>query len=102
LEYVWGALAGLVYGGAVGTLKYIFLWRKLLAEDGQTEITDKMLYTRMFISYFVNAATLLLVFFVRNWIPFDFTAAAIATAVALSLSGKFYSIQKVAGKMQNG
>ena len=96
MEYFLGALAGVIYGGVVGALKYILLWRKLLSPKDESKISDKAVYVRMFISYAVNFATLLAVFFARNIIPFDFAAAAIGTAVALSLSGKFYSIHKVA------
>jgi hypothetical protein len=95
LEYVVGAFAGILYGGLVGVCKYFFLWRGVLSAKDDATITMKSMYLRMFISYAVNIITLLLTYVVRNIIPFDFVAFAIATALALSLAGKIFSLQKV-------
>lgn len=95
MEYVVGALAGILYGGLVGVCKYFFLWRGILSAKDDDTITMKKMYLRMFISYAVNIVTLFATYFVRNLIPFDFVAFAIATALALSLAGKAFSLQKV-------
>lgn len=95
LEYVWGAAAGLVYGGCVGFLKYIFLWRKLLNPKDNTPIKSTAIYGRMFISYFINLAALLAVYLLRDIMPFEFVSTAIGAAVGLSISGKIFSIQKI-------
>lgn len=95
MEYLVGALAGILLGGTVGVCKYFFLWRGILSNKEDDTITMKKMYLRMFISYIVNIITLLITYFLRNIIPFDFVAFAIATAASLSIAGKFFSLQKV-------
>jgi hypothetical protein len=95
LEYVVGALAGILYGGLVGLCKYFFIWRPILSPKKDETVTMKKMYLGMFISYAVNVITLLITYFLRDIIPFDFVAFAIATAVALSVAGKAFSIHKV-------
>ena len=95
MEYVVGAFAGIVYGGLVGVCKYFFLWRGIFLPRGDSPITMKRMYLCMFLSYTINIITLLVAYFIRNIIPFDFVAFAIATAVALSAAGKVFSLQKV-------
>ena len=95
MEYIWGALAGALYGGIVGLLKYLILWRGIFHPKDESKVTTKAVYTRMMISYVINVVTLVAVYFVRNIIPFDFVAFAVATAVGLSVSGKAFSIRKV-------
>jgi len=98
LEYILGALAGIIYGGLVGFFKYFFLWKKLLRNDDT--VTMKTVSVRLMASYAVNFITLIITYFVRNMIPFDFMAFAIATALALSLAGKVFSVQKVLQKTE--
>ncbi|MCR5482219.1 MAG: hypothetical protein K6F52_05430 [Clostridia bacterium] len=95
MSYVWAVLAGIIYGGGVGFLKYLLLWRRVFHPKEGTTVTSKAVVSRMIISFIVNAATLVAVYLVRNIIPFDFVAFAIATAIALSLAGKAFSIHKV-------
>lgn len=98
MEYLVGALVGILYGGLVGVCKYFFIWRSFLNSDssGKDDTPSlKNMYIRMFISYTVNIITLLITYFIRDLIPFDFAALAIATAIALSITGKVFSIQKV-------
>lgn len=99
LEYILGATVGIIYGGLVGFLKYFFLWRRIVKEDDET-ITMKMVYIRMIISYTSNFITLIITYFVRDIVPFDFVALAVGTAVSLSLSGKVFSIQKALQKTE--
>ncbi|MPN06697.1 hypothetical protein SDC9_153953 [bioreactor metagenome] len=94
MEYVLGALVGIIYGGLVGLFKYFFLWRKLVKESDNT-IKIKTVTIRMVISYVVNVITLTVAYLVRNIIPFDFVAFVIATAFALVLAGKLFSVQKL-------
>lgn len=94
MEYVLGALVGIIYGGLVGLFKYFFLWRKLVKESDNT-VKIKTVTIRMVISYVVNVITLTVAYLVRNIIPFDFVAFVIATAFALVLAGKLFSVQKL-------
>ena len=84
--YAAGALAGLVYGFLVGFIKYVCLWKSTIKSD--KKITSGNLYARMVISWIANFAALLLVFLLRNLLPFSFAAVLLAAAVGLSLSGK--------------
>ncbi len=100
MEYVWAVVMGVLYGGFVGVCKYLFLWRKVIHPKDDWELTTKRMYTRMFLSMAINTATLLLVYFTRNILPVDFVTFAIATALALSLSGRAYSLHKIQSKTQ--
>lgn len=96
MQYVLGIIAGIVYGSIIGALKYFLLWRKILKnEDTGRAINMSGVTTRMFIGYAVNAATLISTLLIRSLESVDFAAFAIATAAALSLSGRAFSIQKV-------
>jgi small-conductance mechanosensitive channel len=99
LEYVLGTIAGIIYGGLVGFFKYFCLWRKLLKEGDDT-VTMKKMSVRLIVSYVINFVTLIITYFVRNVIPFDFVAFAVATALALSLAGRFFPIQKILQRTQ--
>ncbi|QHI72447.1 hypothetical protein [Aminipila terrae] len=99
MEYVIGAIVGILYGGLAGFLKYIFLWRKLVKETDNT-IKIGAVTTRLIISYVVNAIILLVTFLVRNMIPFDFIALVVATAFTLVLAGKLFSVQKILQKTE--
>lgn len=94
MEYVFGAVVGIIYGGIVGLFKYFFLWRKLVKESDNT-VKIKTVTTRMIMSYVINVVTLTIAYLVRNIISFDFIAFVIATAFALVLAGKLFSIQKL-------
>lgn len=98
MEYVIGAIAGAIFGGAVGAGKYFFLWRKLLNPkyEPKTNFTATTIYIKMGASYIINILTLLIVFLLRDVMPFDFVAAIIATAIVLSISSRVFSINKVA------
>ncbi len=94
LIYVYGLVAGLVYGGTVGFMKYIFLWRKFFVNpENQTNSTG--LFKRMIISYIINFIALVVVLLVKDRIPFEFMSTAIGTAIALSLSGRLFPLHKI-------
>lgn len=90
MTYVIGAIAGLVFGGIVGALKNRFIWGNYLLKenfDGEAGA----LYGRMLASNIANVVTLVIVFFLRNIVPFDGIAFLIGTAVALTLMNKVLS-----------
>lgn len=87
MTYVIGAIAGLVFGGIAGALKNRFIWGKyLIRDDAFNEAAG--LYGRMLASNIVNVVTLVIVFFLRNIVPFDGIAFLIGTAVAMTLMNK--------------
>jgi len=87
MTYVFGTIAGLIFGGVVGALKNRFIWGKyLIKDDAFNEAAG--LYGRMLASNIVNVITLVIVFFLRNVVPFDGIAFLIGTAVAMTLMNK--------------
>lgn len=91
MTYVIGAIAGLVIGGVVGALKNRFIWGSYLySEEFSSEAGA--LYGRMMASNVTNLITLIIVFLIRNIVPFDGTAFIIGTAVALTLMNKVLSV----------
>lgn len=96
VTYVAGAIAGLVLGGVVGVLKNIFIWQKYLKKkaasngpDGAGEVMGRLLASNI-----VNVATLALVYFLRNIIPFEFVSFIVGTAVSLSIMNKVLANQQ--------
>lgn len=95
MYYVLSALAGLLFGGLAGYIKYFLLWRKLVRDESAV-ITSKQLYLRMGISSVVNIVILAVVFFARKVVPLDFVVMILATAIALSLTGKLSPMKTIA------
>lgn len=97
MTYVIGAIAGLVFGGVIGQLKNIFIWQRYLrgsASDSANVNEATSVYSRVFISYFVNILTLAAAFFVGKLLPFSGIAFLIGTAVALSLMNKSLAMKQ--------
>lgn len=87
MDYIIGALCGLVFGAGAGLAKYILLWQPLMR--GRRPCDQRRIMTAQGVSMAVNVAALLGIFFLRPLLPFPYEAALIATAVALSLMGRF-------------
>lgn len=94
MTYVIGAIVGLVFGGIVGALKNRFIWGSYLRRSSDETDSGEAgaLYSRMLMSNLVNLATLLIVFFIRNLVPFDGIALLIGTAVALTIMNRVLSM----------
>ncbi len=95
MEYVWGALAGLGFGGLIGAVKYYVLWHRATKAPQDNEITSSYVYIRMIISNVINVATLAIVFLLRDIVCFSFVATLLGAAVGLSIAGKLAPIKKV-------
>ena len=98
VTYIIGALAGAAYGSLIGFVKYAVLWKKMLGSD--KNITMPALYRHIIISSIINAASLLLIFLLRNVIPCDFVATIIAAAVMLSLVGKLTPVREIVDQVE--
>lgn len=94
MNYILAVLAGLIYGGLAGYIKYLFLWRKVI-KDESVSVTQSQVYTKMIISNLANVAVLLIVFLLRNTIPLDFVWVLLGAAVALSLTGKLAPMKTI-------
>lgn len=95
MEYVLAALAGLAYGALIGVGKHLILWHRLLKSPDDFKITMVSIYTRMGISFVINAATLFVVFLLRDYLPFDFVVALLAAGIGLSLAGKLSPMKDI-------
>lgn len=103
MTYVIGAAAGLLFGGLAGYLKNRLIWKKYLqqsASDGMGNNDMASAYGRALLSYAINVAVLVIVFLVRNIVPFDGIACLIGAAVALSIMNKVLTVQQQ--KIMNG
>ena len=92
MDYIWGVLAGLVFGGLAGIIKYFALWHRTLNAPEDRGIKPSSVYTKMIIS---NVAVLAVVFILRKHLPFDFATALLGAAVGLSLAGKLAPMKKI-------
>ena len=97
-SYIMGALAGAAYGSAIGYIKYAALWKRILKSN--KKIAIGVLYQHMGISYAINVVTLLIVFLLRDQLPWDFMAVMIAAAVMLSLTGKMAPVSEIVGRVK--
>lgn len=87
MEYVIGAIAGLVFGGIVAFLKGKFLWKRSLNSDTPEHLGGVMAASA--ISFAVNVLALALIFLLRTSLPFNWAACLIAAAVAMSVVQPF-------------
>lgn len=97
MTYIIGAVLGIIFGGIIAGLKYLLLWRKISKNQSNSDKNKNNILIRCMISYFINIMTLLIIYLLRdvvsdymNWIAF-----ITATALAMSLLGKFYSVEKI-------
>ncbi len=107
MDYLTGALAGLVFGGAVGYLKNYFIWQRYLKKadsDSMSVYKAGSIYAKAMISHGVNDITLIGAFLLRNVVPFDGMAFLIGTAVALAVINQVLAIkqQKSSAGQQGG
>ena len=104
MTYVLGAVAGLIFGGIVGSLKSLVIWHKYEKNekyDDAGQPNGNSIYARAMISYFVNILTLLAAFLVRNIVPFDGIAFLIATALTLAIMNHVWAFRQKAATKNN-
>ena len=97
MTYIIGAVAGIIFGGTVGSLKSLVIWKKYGVEDTSGygyQTSGNSIYARAMISYFVNILTLLAAFLVRNIVPFDGIAFLIATALTLAVMNHIWALKQ--------
>ena len=93
MDYVLGALAGLLWGAAAAVLNMV-ISKKALEKSNSTALLAANL-GRMA----VDVAALAVVFLLRKVLPFSYEAMLIGTAVALSLVTIFFAF-RLAGKQK--
>ena len=97
MNYIIGAACGIAFGGIIGALKGLFIWHKYEKRGYESDpdpANAAGIYARAMISYFVNIATLLVAFLVRNIVPFDGIAFLIATALTLAIMNHAWAIKQ--------
>jgi len=90
-HYAVAAVAGAAYGTLTGVLKYLLLWRPLLF--GRRAANKKNFGVAQIVSLAANIAILFSVFLLRHWWPYHFEVTILATALALSLTGRFTQLR---------
>lgn len=95
MDYVLGALAGIVIGAAVALIKGFAMWKKYIeSEDYSPESESVRLYSRMIISNFINIGMIVALFFLRNVWPFNGIACLIGAAVALTVTNGIFAARQ--------
>ena len=97
MSYVLGAACGIVFGGAVGALKSLFIWHRYEkggSSDDPYQTGAGTIYARAMISYFVNILTLLAAFLLRNIVPFDGIAFLVTTALSLAVMNHLWVLKQ--------
>ena len=97
MTYIIGAVAGLVFGGIIGSLKSLVIWKKYGEADTSEygyQTNANSVYARAMISYFVNILALLAAFLVRNIVPFNGIAFLIATALTLAIMNHLWAFRQ--------
>jgi len=92
-HYAIAAAVGTAYGALAGILKYLLIWRPLLF--GRRAVDQKNFGVAQIISLVANVAILLSVFLLRHWWPYHFEVTILATALALSLTGRFTQLRDI-------
>lgn len=97
MTYVIGAISGTVFGAIIAGLKYLVLWRKFKKNRTNHEDENKAIIARCIISYFINVVTLFVIYILRNVVSeyMNWIAFITASALAVSLLGKLYSVEKI-------
>ena len=99
MTYVIGAAAGLVLGVIIGALKNRFICGDYLRRE-ETSGEAGTLYGRMLASNITNLVTLIIVFFLRDFAPFEGIAFLTGTAVALTIMSRALSLKQRKDKDQ--
>ena len=98
MTYVIGAAAGIAFGALVAFLKNIFIWKKygeFDASSGVDPAQASQIYIRSMVSFAVNVGTLLIVFLLREKLPFSFVACIIGTAASLAILNRIFARRQV-------
>lgn len=86
MSYVIGAVVGLTAGALIGHLKNILIWKGYVnKDDGSQGNESAQVYSRAMISYFVNILVLVIVFFLRNLMPWNWMVCLVAVATGMAL-----------------
>lgn len=89
-------IAGVIWGGACGIGKYLLLWRPLFDAADKGDISSQSLVGRnSTLSLLLDLPILFLPYLLRNLLPFPLAPCLIATAIALSVCGRWPLLYRV-------
>ncbi len=89
-------IAGVIWGGACGFGKYLLLWRPLFDAAEREEVTSQSRVGRnSTLSLLLDLPILFLPYLLRSVLPFPLAPCLIATAVALSVCGRWPLLSRV-------
>lgn len=97
--YIIGAICGFSYGAFVGFCKYVLLWMQI-AKSKKATIKAESVATRAFLGMLINVVALSVTLLFRKSEVIDFSALAIATAFALSIASRLFSVKEIVSKKQ--
>lgn len=88
MSQVIGAAVGIVIGCIVGLLKNVFVWGGYLKsrESGENSTKEQnAIMKRSIISYLVCLGVLLVIYLLRNVLPFSWIWCLVATGLCISI-----------------
>lgn len=89
-------IAGVLWGGACGFGKYLLLWRPLFDAADKGDISSQSRVGRnSSLSLLLDLPILFLPYLLRNLLPFPLAPCLIATAIALSVCGRWPLLWRV-------
>ena len=89
-------IAGVLWGGACGFGKYLLLWRPLFDAAEREEVSSQSRVGRnSSLSLLLDLPILFLPYLLRNLLPFPLAPCLIATAIALSVCGRWPLLYRV-------
>ena len=89
-------IAGVLWGGACGFGKYLLLWRPLFDAADKGDISSQSRVGRnSSLSLLLDLPILFLPYLLRSVLPFPLAPCLIATAVALSVCGRWPLLWRV-------
>ena len=89
-------IAGVLWGGACGVGKYLLLWRPLFDAADAGEVSSQSRVGRnSTLSLLLDLPILFLPYLLRNSLPFPLAPCLIATAIALSVCGRWPLLYRV-------
>lgn len=85
MEYVIGALTGLLIGGLLGYIKSRIIWSRYIkkSDEGGYDNESAQVYGRLLASNALNIAILVIVFLMRNIVPVEWVSFFIGAATGL-------------------
>ena len=85
MQYVIGAVTGLVLGCVLGYLKNLIVWSRYVkkAENKGYENETAQVYGRALASYGLNIVILVIVFLLRNIVPVEWISYFLGAATGL-------------------